>query len=148
MNQEIALRWAEALESGDYAQGYDALRVNRYDDGSFEPVGVGYCCLGVLCDVSGLGEWNEDNMYLGCESFLPSEVAAWAGIAGEGDEGDAVDPVVPGPPVVDDYDVAGNGPLTLSKLNDREPINRPDDPNYPWDFRRIAALIRERWAEL
>lgn len=144
MNQEIALRWAEALESGDYAQGYGALRVNRYDDGSFEPVGVGYCCLGVLCDVSGLGEWNEDNAYLGFESFLPPEVATWAGIAGEGG---TIDPVVPDPPVVDGYD-PNNRPLTLSKLNDRRQVNRPDDPNYPWDFRRIAALIRERWAEL
>ena len=39
-------RWLTALESGEYKQTRDLLR----DDN-------GFCCLGVACDLSGLGEW-------------------------------------------------------------------------------------------
>ncbi len=38
--------WVEALRSGKYQQGDGVLR----SDGKF-------CCLGVACDISGLGEW-------------------------------------------------------------------------------------------
>jgi len=40
-------KWIEALESGEYEQGKKRLRTE--DDG--------YCCLGVACDISELGEW-------------------------------------------------------------------------------------------
>lgn len=62
-----------ALRSGDYKQ----IR-KRLHDGE-----DGYCCLGVACDVSGLGEWNGRNMtegglytcfYLGEEEKLPKDV--------------------------------------------------------------------------
>ena len=43
---DIQEQWLEALESGEYAQTQAALRRND-----------SYCCLGVACDVSGLGEW-------------------------------------------------------------------------------------------
>ena len=36
----------EALRSGQYSQTTNSLRTK-----------VGYCCLGVACDISGLGEW-------------------------------------------------------------------------------------------
>jgi hypothetical protein len=41
--------WIEALESGKYEKGTGALRAN---DGCF-------CCLGVACDVSGMGRWEQ-----------------------------------------------------------------------------------------
>jgi hypothetical protein len=46
MNPEVKAKWIEALRSGKYEQAVGALRQ-----------GDGYCCLGVLCDISGLGEW-------------------------------------------------------------------------------------------
>ena len=45
--RELLLLWIEALESGRYEQARFALRQEA----------GGYCCLGVLCDVSKLGTW-------------------------------------------------------------------------------------------
>lgn len=137
MRQDVALAWAEALESGRYPQGREAMRVRVYDDVR-RPVGFRYCCLGVLCDISRLGEWNDDDEYLGRESFLPAEVIAWAGLTDN--PGNPEDPMI--------RNVPGELPITtLSVLNDRVAV-LADDSGHAWDFRRIAALIRERWAEL
>ena len=45
------LAWIEELESGEYEQCRATLRNS-----------LGFCCLGVLCDISGLGTW-EDSVY-------------------------------------------------------------------------------------
>ena len=42
-------KWLSALESGEYNQGVGALRTEK-----------GYCCLGVACDVVGLGKWTTE----------------------------------------------------------------------------------------
>lgn len=52
MEKALKAKWIEALRSGKYEQ---AQRVLRRHDGS------AYCCLGVLCDVSGQGEWADDD---------------------------------------------------------------------------------------
>lgn len=49
MNPEVKQLWIDALLSGEYQQGKMALK--HGDD---------YCCWGVLCDISGLGEWRMD----------------------------------------------------------------------------------------
>ncbi len=51
MNMDPAYkqRWLEGLRSGKYTQGRQALRSS--DDK--------YCVLGVLCDISSEGEWEE-----------------------------------------------------------------------------------------
>ena len=49
MQDELKTKWIEALRSGDYDQGHGMLR--DLDDS--------YCCLGVLLDVSELGQWDE-----------------------------------------------------------------------------------------
>lgn len=46
-NKEAIRTWVEALRSGRYEQAVGALR----DDADR------YCCLGVACDVSGIGAW-------------------------------------------------------------------------------------------
>lgn len=38
------------------------------------------CCLGVLCDLSGLSEWEHGETYLNESLALPIEVMEWAGI--------------------------------------------------------------------
>ncbi len=53
MKADLRERWIEALNSGEYKQGKKGLRLAN---GS-------YCCLGVLCDISGLGEWDEGTSY-------------------------------------------------------------------------------------
>ena len=73
-------QWVEALESGKYKQGFIVL---RHDDG--------YCCLGVACDISGLGEWvkelhSDDYQYVikqgdsAYVSLLGQEVMNWLGL--------------------------------------------------------------------
>lgn len=52
VNKENVRKWVAALRSGEYEQTKGALRRDGGDSGR-----VGYCCLGVACDVSGLGEW-------------------------------------------------------------------------------------------
>jgi hypothetical protein len=56
--------WCEALESGKYKQGSGQLR----DDDCF-------CCLGVLCDLSGAGKWDGDKYVVGSlvEDSIPQQ---------------------------------------------------------------------------
>lgn len=49
---EHTQKWLDALRSGKYEQGRGGLRVNNT-----------FCCLGVLCDVSGIGEWMDRGNY-------------------------------------------------------------------------------------
>lgn len=51
MNPEVKTKWLAALRSGNYKQGRMALK-RGVGDGTAD-----YCCLGVLCDISGLGAW-------------------------------------------------------------------------------------------
>lgn len=79
-NKENIQKWVNALRSGEYWQGYGVLRtpvtqvVQTYK----------YCCLGVACDISGVGEWYGD--FYGVQSKdarniqLPKVVCVWLGI--------------------------------------------------------------------
>jgi len=51
MDKALKAKWLEALRSGKYKQGQGRL---RSDDDKF-------CCLGVLCDISGEGEWEHSS---------------------------------------------------------------------------------------
>lgn len=53
MVQDHIIRWVEALRSGDYKQAYEALRVE----------GVGYCCLGVYCDLVEPDGWEYNGIW-------------------------------------------------------------------------------------
>jgi len=68
MNKANVLKVCDALESGKYEQGTHALCA----DGE-------YCCLGVACDVSGLGDWSDDDTYLEYRINLPPVVMEWLG---------------------------------------------------------------------
>lgn len=78
-------RWIEALRSGEYQQAQDALRVlDEFDEdeGSYC-----YCCLGVACQISGLGDWNDRDQYRDgkglADCYLPPEVADYFGLTHE-----------------------------------------------------------------
>lgn len=75
MNPEIKQKWVEALRSGEYTQGSEALY--RIDENSF-------CCLGVLCDIR-RKELNQDFSFFdeiledtGGEEYLPRQIVDWA----------------------------------------------------------------------
>lgn len=50
MNSELKSKWLDALRGGEYKQGKDYLR-GKEDT---------FCCLGVLCDVLGVGKWKKN----------------------------------------------------------------------------------------
>jgi len=71
-------QWVAALRSGKYQQGEKRLRTNDK-----------FCCLGVACDISGLGKWvhvagsNMRGYFIdGIESQyeLPDNVRDWLGV--------------------------------------------------------------------
>ena len=75
--------WVAALRSGEYRQTRGALR--KAKEGGYER--DGYCCLGVLCQISGLVKWVKGDgiVYASTKdvrhpSLLPAEVMAWAGL--------------------------------------------------------------------
>lgn len=73
MNPEFKAKWLAALRGGEYQQAQGALR--RVEEGK-----VGYCCLGVACEISGKGRWRTDGHdrsvygYQLNEEFLPEEL--------------------------------------------------------------------------
>ena len=79
MKKEIALIWSDALRSGKYIQGTNTLKKNNC-----------FCSLGVLTDLSNLGEQkngknkNVISFYLIGKTYydaiLPSEVMEWSGV--------------------------------------------------------------------
>ena len=83
MNKQAKEKWVEALRSGKHKQGKRVLR----DNGR-------YCCLGVLCEISGL-PYNDHDAY------PPASVCDWAGL------------LVYSPPVLID-----GKELALTTLND------------------------------
>ena len=48
MEKKLKAKWVKALRSKEYKQGTGRLRNADTNE---------YCCLGVLCDISGLGNW-------------------------------------------------------------------------------------------
>ena len=92
MNPVARRLWLEALRDPKRQQGVGALRTLDGD-----------CCLGVLCDVSGLGTWGpiEDDgaAYVaqcgGRTDTLPPTVVAWAGLTDDNPELRIGDQVLP-----------------------------------------------------
>lgn len=68
MKKEIADLWVAELRSGKRKQAFEQLR----DDDHF-------CCLGVLCDISGQLKW-EGSAYGDQLCQLPFAVQEWAGL--------------------------------------------------------------------
>lgn len=122
VNRENIQTWVDALRSGEYSQTTGTLRSSGYYDPKSGPA---YCCLGVACDVSGLGEWStemdHDGEYLSNGGFLPSLVVNHFGL----DEIDGWDPPVPlevarrfAPEATKRATESWCGVISLSTLND------------------------------
>lgn len=118
-NKKRIQQWVNALRSGNYQQGQGALRSEDT-----------YCCLGVACDVSGLGKWRRNpgggyytHFYYDSIDTLPDVVANWYGLT-------STDPTV--------ITREGNGPGAQGKLTS---LN--DTRGYT--FERIADAIERTY---
>jgi len=87
MNKEIAKIWTAALRSGEYGQATGVLVEINPADGEK----VGYCCLGVLCDLAVKAgvPISVDGPTL-CEADDPDDEEYWNGV--EYDSSDALLP--------------------------------------------------------
>lgn len=120
-------KWIVALRSGKYTQGHGRLRD-----------GVGQmCCLGVLCEISGLGEWKNlvgiGPAFESAEDVLtevpPIDVAAWL------------------------FPVTADSSMSIRKNNPRirnpetgEEIECADaNDNHEWDFTKIANALESTY---
>lgn len=106
-NKKNLRKWVEALRSENYRQTTGCLKyVDRY---SKAKITEQFCCLGVACDISGLGKWDNENFtyIVGREKparmHLPKAVAKWLGVEG-------VDPIL----------LYSKGEVDASELNDEE----------------------------
>lgn len=127
MKPEVKEAWIKALRSGKYKQGQRRLRTN---DGKF-------CCLGVLCDISGLAEWGtgkgpgayqEPGDYLGEGAVLPVAVQEWAGLED-------------GNPTIQIPD----GDYSLATLNDGEhTVRTASGRKKKFGFGSIASIIEKQ----
>lgn len=121
MNKEQYIRvmhLCDVLESGKYTKGRGCLRRNN-----------SFCCLGVACDISGLGRWEQntrgEQKYIISDSdyshmLLPRAVKEYYGF-----------PSLAGSGIIPDY--------SLANLNDGTCIQEYSHPE-------IAEIIR-KWAE-
>lgn len=58
MNETMKKRWIKALRSGKYLQAREYLKGDVLNDDG-DRVGTGFCCLGVLCEVSPGIKWDD-----------------------------------------------------------------------------------------
>jgi hypothetical protein len=88
-NASVVQEWITALRSGEYKQTQGVL--NRVESTAFETPQVGFCCLGVLCDLAvkagviDSGEVHSGVTYYDNErGTLPLAVQEWAGVDAKG----------------------------------------------------------------
>ena len=117
-------KWIAALRSDKYGQTSGFLKDEQ-----------GYCCLGVACEISKLGNWEVANPFSNFNyciegedqqeyNYLPTSVTEWLGLKnsvgwfGSGNDMD--------------------GYKNLIELNDEEKLN----------FNKIADFIEENWFDM
>lgn len=144
LEQQAANRekWVAALRSGEFKQAREALMNNAYEDGDY--VGIGYCCLGVLCEVfkreTGLGGWlrDDEDGSLGTEDtkFVVDE---------ELDAAYGADTNIQPPPAVAEWAGLVNASSTYGvEMEDgfvisQQSLSRENDHGAP--FEKIAEII-------
>jgi hypothetical protein len=129
MKKAVAMKWIRALRSGKYRKGTGALKKKT----------GGYCCLGLLCEITKKengGKWTKDTggyfTFLdrsGIEKsdFLPASVRRLAGMK------------------------TNTGALTLNKIRTTlAELNDGDSAitKKPYTFKQIADVIAKNWRKL
>jgi hypothetical protein len=123
-NREHMTLLVEALESGRYLQAGLGLRA-----------GNGYCCLGVGCDISGLGHWE---VWEECEIGIGSELPVFAYVIDE---------------LAESFYLPADVREWLGVSKSQIMLNKSDDPQAGLtaaklndtgvEFMEIAAVLRE-----
>ena len=131
-NKERLRLWVEALRSGKYKQADRQLK--RGDT---------FCCLGVACDISGIGKWDGDEYLLpdgyAAEFSLPSAVTEWLGFAEDRSDDNEVEIGEITDPILNPYreliaHKSASPTITLAGLNDSG-----------LTFNEIADVIERKW---
>lgn len=141
MNHDIAVQWADALESGKFTQGYTFLKQeNLYSEDESNP--PQHCVLGVLCELAYEanavparrdfeGVWYFKNS----DCAIPQVVQEWAGLGSR--------------------DVRIH--LTASDISHLPPNLQAGPIKYNvdtlndegrWPLAKFADYIRDQWEEL
>lgn len=91
VNKAAMRLWVAGLRSGKYPQGMHRLKSVRPGTDK----AVGYCCLGVFCEVAlengidmdlTVGMNTDTVMFDGCSTALPARVIEWAGLGEHNDD--------------------------------------------------------------
>lgn len=141
-DQKVMRLWVEALRSGEYKQARrtlyrhtPAIGIDQEDDLKEDYATVGFCCLGVLCDLAvkngvevSVKQAASDTYYDGGGSFPPPKVVEWAGLS----ESNPLVNVVREKPGTEDTYMTEN---RLSDLNDEEKAS----------FEEIAGYIESKF---
>ncbi|WP_407306566.1 hypothetical protein [Acinetobacter sp.] len=134
MRYSIAMKWIDALRSGEYMQTKGALRDMN-----------GFCCLGVLCNLHAqahpeiAAEQQESHKYLGESMSLPLDVIKWAGMQDLNGYGSFDKFPVDRKPTYDVSDkVEQRTAGSMTVLNDEA----------KWDFKKISTFIRKNYRYL
>src|SRR5690242_8966949 len=126
MKQDKAMELVAALRSGKYEQATGNLNVS----------GVGYCCLGIACDISGAGEWKPYHLSDGTRANYLAYVT----------ERD-VEQTTTLPSKVRDYfgfrDFEGSLPEDLQRETGYRTLWKMNDNGA--NFREIADFIEKHW---
>lgn len=83
--KERVTQWVAALRSGEYQQAQEALRILDEIAGEDQDAYF-YCCLGVACQISSLGKWNDGeyrDQQGSSDSYLPPQVTQYYGLTHE-----------------------------------------------------------------
>ena len=112
MQTELKTKWIEALRSGEYRQAQGILK---------DVSGSAYCCLGVLCEISGIGSF-EDSEY--CLELTPEQQAEY-----DYDEEMAYAEGELSLPMLDSFGLNSTQQSTLIQMNDNDlsPFNEIAD---------------------
>lgn len=85
LKPEVKTAWLEALRSGRYKQGRGQL----FNSSKLMSLENTYCCLGVLCDISNLGQFKDAGVnYIEStpDHFIPKAVRKWSGLSSDAED--------------------------------------------------------------
>lgn len=157
LNKDVIKEWVDALRSGEYEQGTNALKLHQVFDNAKNEYGEWvpldkpqFCCLGVLCDLAeqkGITTGVPDERGSGVAfdqmtGLPPASVEDWAGVtAWEVTWPDDLPPKAIQPECSPECEVCAEeqppapSKIGLASLND----------NHGYTFPRIADAIEKEW---
>jgi hypothetical protein len=125
MKKSVAMRWVKALRSGKYKQGHD--RLGNADQG--------YCCLGLLCHITGTSFNAEDKELTDAQRETLGIATPCARIEGYGGR-------------TTNLAALNDGSLAVEFIPSLGVEYRGQTPERPRSFKQIARIIEQHWEKL